>query len=90
MSQEELGREFFISIITVLMTIISIIVFIIYGGNYLFYIFISLTIIIGVVNAWMIDKKSNKEELAKGKPSKKEKLPSAKVRNGKKQNPKSD
>ncbi len=79
MSQEELGKEFFISIITVLMTIISIAVFIIYGGNYLFYIFISLTIIIGIINAWLIDKKGNNEKPAKEKSSKKKK-PSRKLK----------
>ncbi len=74
MDQSNLGKEFFISIFTVVFTIISIIIFLSYGANLLFYILVLITIIVGVINAWLINKKGTAEQLLIEKHKKAEKV----------------
>jgi len=53
-------REILLSLATVALAIITIAVFILYGGNATFYVLISMTIVIGMVNAYLISKVESK------------------------------
>lgn len=51
---KKLTKEFITSLITVILAILAIGLFISSGGSLLFYVAITLTIIIGFYNAWLI------------------------------------
>lgn len=66
-NSDNITREFYISMLTVILMIISIIIFLLSGGSILFYIFIAITIIVGIWNSLTIEKKGEKEGIVKHK-----------------------